>query len=250
MDSTSGKLILVPTPLGNLQDLTFRALEVLKSVDCIACEDTRHSLKLLNHYGIKKPLLSLHEHNEHRRATELVEKIRNGLQVALISDAGTPLISDPGFPLVEKVLEAGLDLEALPGPCAALTALVASGLPTDRFYFVGFLPHKSAARLRILEELKAIRGTLIFYESPHRIQKLLNEAFVVFGGRRAALFREMTKRFEEALRGPLGELGKTLQPKTWKGEFVFLVSGAEPLRKQALKRQKVFPKPPLHSEEE
>ncbi|MFO1462284.1 MAG: 16S rRNA (cytidine(1402)-2'-O)-methyltransferase [bacterium] len=222
-----GKLYLVPTPIGNLKDITLRGLEVLQGVDRIACEDTRHSLKLLQAHGISKPLLSLHEHNEAKRVAVLLERLKAGESIALISDAGTPLISDPGYRLVAAVLEAGLDLEALPGPCAAINALVASGLPTDSFYFVGFLPPKSAARQRRFEALREFPSTLIFYESPHRIQKFLVEAFAVFGGRRVVLAREMTKKFEEFYRGPLRDRIEGYGLRSWKGEFVVLIAGAE-----------------------
>lgn len=223
----NGILYIVPTPIGNLKDITLRALEVLKSVDLIACEDTRHSLKLLNHYEIKKPLVSLHEHNEDRRISQILSRLQKGENVALISDAGTPLISDPGYPLVRKILQSGGVVEALPGPCAAINALVSSGLPTNRFSFYGFLPPKSAARRRMFEKLKEEPGTLVFYESTHRIQKFLVEAAEVLGPRQAVLAREMTKKFEEILRGPLGELGQGQNPTSWKGEFVVLIEGAK-----------------------
>jgi 16S rRNA (cytidine1402-2'-O)-methyltransferase len=221
-----GKLYLVATPIGNLKDITLRALETLKAVDLIACEDTRHSLKLLQAYEIHKPLLSLHEHNEARRAAGLIEKLREGKSAALISDAGTPLVSDPGYRLVGEVLRAGLEVEAIPGPCAAVNALVASGLPTDAFYFVGFLPPKSAARRRRFEALREFPSTLIFYESPHRIQKFLAEAYEVFGPRPAVIAREMTKKFEEFYRGTLVPDPQALALRSWKGEFVVLIGGA------------------------
>jgi 16S rRNA (cytidine1402-2'-O)-methyltransferase len=221
----TGKLYIVATPIGNLKDITIRALEVLKSVDLIACEDTRHSLKLLNEYGIQKPLVSFHEHNENKRAMELAERIRSGDNVALISDAGTPLISDPGFPLVRTLVEEGLAVEAVPGPCAAVNALVQSAMPPNRFCFVGFLPPKSAARKRKFQELTDLPFTLIFYESTHRIRKFLREAYEVMGPRHAVVVREMTKLHEETLRGPLGQLGDSLQPRSWKGEFVVIIEG-------------------------
>lgn len=222
----NGKLYLVATPIGNLKDITLRALETLKAVDLIACEDTRHSLKLLQAYEIQKPLLSLHQHNEARRAESLIEKLRNGASVALISDAGTPLISDPGYRLVRSVVEAGVEVETVPGPCAAISALVASGLPTDAFYFVGFLPPKSAARLRRFEALKDFPSTLIFYESPHRIQKFLAEAYEVFGPRQVVLAREITKKFEEYYRGPIQANVEDYPLRSWKGEFVVIIAGA------------------------
>ena len=226
MTPKPGKLYLVATPIGNLKDITLRALEILKSVDRIACEDTRHSQKLLNAYQIKKPLLSLHEHNELKRIPEILNKLQGGESIALISDAGTPLISDPGFPLVRELIAAGVEVESIPGPCAAINALAMSGLPPDRFYFVGFLPPRSAARKRKLEELKDHPSTLIFYESTHRIQKFLGEARQILGPRPAVLLREMTKKFEEALRGSLDTLGTSQIPRSWKGEFVLLIQGA------------------------
>lgn len=222
-----GKLYLVATPIGNLKDITVRAIETLQSVDLIACEDTRHSLKLLQTYEIHKPLQSLHEHNEARRASGLIDNLNAGRNVALISDAGTPLVSDPGYRLVRAVLDAGLEVEAIPGPCAAINALVASGLPTDSFYFIGFLPPKSAARRRRFESLKDFPNTLIFYESPHRIQKFLEEAYEVLGSRRVVLAREMTKKFEECYRGPLLARAQEYSLRSWKGEFVVLLAGAE-----------------------
>ncbi|MCE9624254.1 MAG: 16S rRNA (cytidine(1402)-2'-O)-methyltransferase [Deltaproteobacteria bacterium] len=222
----NGKLYLVATPLGNLKDITLRALEVLKSVDSIACEDTRHSLKLLQTYEIQKPLFSLHDHNETKRVAPILERLKEGKSLALISDAGTPLISDPGYRLVEAVLAAGFEVEAIPGPCAAINALVGSGLPTDKFYFVGFLPPKSAARRRRFEALLDFPSTLIFYESPHRIQKFLEEAHSVFGSRRLVLAREMTKKFEEFYRGRLQPKPETIPLRSWKGEYVVLLEGA------------------------
>ncbi len=222
-----GTLYLVATPIGNLKDITLRALEILKSVDRIACEDTRHSLKLLQAYEISKPLLSLHQHNEVKRSTVVLEKLQAGESIALISDAGTPLVSDPGYRLVRAVLEAGLNVESIPGPCAAINALALSGLPTDSFYFLGFLPPKSAARQRRFEALRDFPSTLVFYESPHRIQKFLQEAHGVFGAREVVIAREMTKKFEEVYRGPLQAKAQSLPLRSWKGEFVVLVSGAK-----------------------
>lgn len=222
---SAGRFYIVATPIGNLKDITLRALEVLKSVDVIVCEDTRHSLKLLNEYQIKKPLLSLHEHNEAARVPQLLQKLKAGENIALISDAGTPLISDPGYRLISALVQEGIVVESLPGPCAAINALVLSGLATDRFYFVGFLPPKSAARLRNFRELENFPSTLIFYESTHRIEKFLREAFEVLGPRQAVLLREMTKHYEEVLRGKLGDIGNSLLPRSWKGEFVVVVEG-------------------------
>ena len=204
-----------------------RAIETLQSVDLIACEDTRHSMKLLQAYDIRKPLQSLHEHNEARRSGALIDILSEGRNVALISDAGTPLISDPGYRLVRAVLDAGLEVESIPGPCAAINALAASGLPTDSFYFIGFLPPKSAARRRRFEALKDFPDTLIFYESPHRIQKFLEEAYEVLGSRPLVLAREMTKKFEECYRGSLLPKVEEYPLRSWKGEFVVLLAGAE-----------------------
>jgi len=222
-----GTLYLVATPIGNLKDITLRAIEVLKSVDIIACEDTRHSLKLLQAYELSKPLLSLHEHNEAKRSVGLLEKLQAGQSVALISDAGTPLVSDPGFRLVTAILAAGLRVESIPGPCAAINALVLSGLPTDSFYFLGFLPPKSAARKRRFEALRDFPSTLVFYESPHRIQKFLEEAHEVLGPREVVLAREMTKKFEEIYRGSLQAKAESIPLRSWKGEFVVLLAGAK-----------------------
>lgn len=236
-----GKVYIVATPIGNLKDITLRALEVLKSVDFILCEDTRHSKKLLNHYEIHGFCLSVHEHNEEKQIPKIIKKLSEGQNGALISDAGTPLISDPGYRLVQRIIAEGGRVEALPGPCAAINGLVLSGLPTDRFNFIGFLPPKSAARVRKLNELVDEPATLIFYESPYRIQKLLKEASQVFGPRPAALVREMTKKFEEVLRGPLGELGIKTVPRSWKGEFVLLISGnKKKQKKQLLKKEHPF----------
>ena len=222
-----GVLYIVPTPIGNLQDITLRALEVLRSVDLILCEDTRVTRKLLTHFQIEKPTESLHEHNERQKIPHLLEKLRGGESIALVSDAGTPLISDPGFPLVRAVLEAQISVESLPGPCAAVTALAASGLPPDRFYFLGFLPNRSAPRRRALEELKQHPSTLIFYESTHRIQKFLTDAYEILGDRPVVLAREISKKFSELVRGRLGE---DLKLRSWKGEFVVLIGGFSPER--------------------
>lgn len=225
MNAPSGKLLIIATPIGNLGDITLRALETLKSVDAILCEDTRHSRKLLEHYQIKKPLISFHEHNEERRIKEVEARLTRGENLALISDAGTPLISDPGFKLVRKLNQAGLKVEGLPGPCAAINALVLSGMPTDAFSFFGFLPPKSSARIKKFSELKDRPETLIFYESTHRIEKFFNDAAQVFGDRESFAIREMTKKFEESIDGPLNKLGKEMKPRSWKGEWVVVIKG-------------------------
>ncbi len=225
METTPGKLYIVSTPIGNLKDITLRALDVLKSVDRVVCEDTRRTAPMLHVYEVKKPLLSFHEHNEESRIPEIIRKLGEGEKIALVSDAGTPLISDPGYRLVREAIRQGIELEALPGPCAAINALVLSGLPPDRFLFVGFLSQKSATRVRQFQELKELPHTLIFYESTHRLQKFLQEAYQVLGPRPMSVHREMTKKFEEAFRGNLSESLPKLPLKSWKGEFVVLISG-------------------------
>jgi len=221
-----GTLYLVATPIGNLEDITFRALRTLKQCDLVAAEDTRRTGLLLHHFGLKKPLLSCFHFNETQRSAEIVERLKQGQIVALVSDAGSPGISDPGQRLVQRVLEAGCRVESVPGPCALVAALTASGLPTDEFHFVGFLPHKSGARRRRLEQLQAVPGTLALYESPHRLPRLLGELSEIFPDRTVVVARELTKKFEQYLRGRpaelKAELGKT------KGEFVVLIEGAAP----------------------
>ncbi|MCM3904420.1 MAG: 16S rRNA (cytidine(1402)-2'-O)-methyltransferase [Pyrinomonadaceae bacterium] len=202
----AGTLYVVSTPIGNLEDLTYRALRVLSEVDIVACEDTRHSQKLLHHYGIKTKTVSYHEHNERDRAGELLASINSGLDVAIVSDAGTPGISDPGFRVVQMALEAGLRVVPIPGPTALVSALVASGLPSDEFFFAGFLPARSGARRTRLTELAAIPSTLVFYEAPHRIVASLEDAREILGEREAVVARELTKLHEEILRGRLSDL--------------------------------------------
>jgi 16S rRNA (cytidine1402-2'-O)-methyltransferase len=220
-------LHVVATPIGNLKDITLRALEVLAAADLILCEDTRHSGTLLEHYGIRTPRRSLHEHNERARIGEVTAAIAAGQAIAQISDAGTPLISDPGFPLVRGVREAGLDVFALPGPSALLAALAIAGLPTDAFGFVGFLPAKAGARANALLALKGRTDTLAFYESPRRLGDTLAAMAEVFGERPAAVALELTKRFERLERGTLAELAARYAEGDTKGEAVILVGGAE-----------------------
>jgi 16S rRNA (cytidine1402-2'-O)-methyltransferase len=220
-----GTLYLVATPIGNLEDITLRALRVLKECDVVAAEDTRHSGQLLKHFSISKPLLSYFQFNEAKRSEEIIERLRRGEKVALVTDAGSPGISDPGERVVKAALQAGLRVEAIPGPCALIAALTASGLPTDEFHFIGFLPHKSGQRRKQLENLKPFSGTLVLYESPYRIEKLLNELNAVFPERLIVLARELTKKFEEFLRGKPSELLELLKSRSLKGEFVVLVSG-------------------------
>jgi 16S rRNA (cytidine1402-2'-O)-methyltransferase len=219
----AGTLYLVATPIGNLEDITLRALRTLKECDIVAAEDTRHSGQLLKHFGISKPLLSYFQFNEARRTEEILQRLQRGEKVALVTDAGTPGISDPGERVVRAALAAGLRVEAAPGPCALITALTASGLPTGEFHFIGFLPHKSGARRRQLEQLKTVPGTIIIYESPYRIVKLLAGLAEVFPTRQVVLARELTKKFEELIRGLPGDLVKQMEKRAIKGEFVVLL---------------------------
>src|SRR5579859_2517242 len=196
-----GTLYLVATPIGNLEDITLRALRTLKECDLVAAEDTRRTGQLLHHFGISKPMLSYFKFSEARRSEEILQRLSRGEKIALVTDAGSPGISDPGERVVNAAIAQGFRVEAVPGPCALVAALTASGLPTGEFHFVGFLPHKSGQRRNKLESLKAIPGTLIFYESPFRIEKLLGELNEVFPERDVVLSRELTKKFEEFLRG-------------------------------------------------
>jgi 16S rRNA (cytidine1402-2'-O)-methyltransferase len=221
--SNQGTLYLVATPLGNLEDITLRALRILKECDAVAAEDTRRTGLLLKHYGISKPLFSYFKFNEAKRSEEIVRRLRAGQRIALVTDAGSPGISDPGERVVKAVLNAGLRVEPIPGPCALVAALTASGLPTDEFHFVGFLPHKSGARLKKLETMKTVPGTLVIYESPHRIERLFDEIGTVFPGSRMVLARELTKKFEEFLRGDAAELRTVCRHRKLKGEMVVLV---------------------------
>ena len=224
-----GVLYLVATPIGNLDDLSLRAKTVLESVDRIAVEDTRHSRPLLQRYGVRTPLVPLHEHNERQVLEELVGRLSAGEAVALISDAGTPLISDPGFPLVRRCREVGIPVSPVPGPCAAIAALSAGGLPTDRFVFEGFPARTGEARRKQFEGLRDVPSTLVFYEASHRVAASLADMAAVFGaGRDAVVARELTKLHETILSGTLGELVATLEadPDQRRGEFVVIVAGA------------------------
>ena len=222
---TAGTLYLVATPIGNLEDMTFRAVRVLKECDVVAAEDTRRTGQLLKHFGLSKPMLSYFQFNEAKRSEEILERLQRGEKVALVTDAGSPGISDPGERVVRAVREAGLRVESVPGPCALVAALTASGLPTDEFHFIGFLPHKSGQRRKQLEALKQFAGTLVLYESPYRIEKLLVELGEVFAERPVVLARELTKKFEEFLRGTPAELLELTQKRSLKGEFVVLIRG-------------------------
>jgi 16S rRNA (cytidine1402-2'-O)-methyltransferase len=224
-------LYVVATPIGNLGDISARAREILAGVSAVAAEDTRHSGRLLRELGLERPLVSLHEHNERARVVELVGRLRGGESIALISDAGTPLVSDPGYLLVAASVEAGVTVTPVPGPSAAIAALSASGLPCDRFCFEGFLPARAAARRRRLAELAAEPRTLILYEAPHRLAECLADLAAACGpARRACVARELTKRFESFYRGSLGELAGRAKddPDLARGESVILVEGAPP----------------------
>lgn len=220
---TPATLYLVATPIGNLEDITLRALRTLKDCDLVAAEDTRHTGQLLKHFGISKPLLSYFQFNEAKRSEEILERLRRGEKIALVTDAGSPGISDPGERVVKAAIAEGFRVEPVPGPTALVAALTASGLPADEFHFIGFLPHKSGQRLNKLRELATVPGTLAFYESPYRVLKLLTELAQVFPERPAVLARELTKKFEEFLRGTPTELLHQLGNRSAKGEFVVLV---------------------------
>lgn len=218
-----GTLYLVATPIGNLADISHRAIETLKNADVILCEDTRHSRKLLDHYGISKKLVSYHEHNEAERAAELVAEMIKGWNVAVISDAGTPGINDPGSVIVEQAISAGIRVESIPGAAAFVSAAVISGLPTDAIFFGGFLPSKKGERQRRLLEVRDVPATLVFYESPHRLARSLADCSEVLGNRRAAAARELTKLHEEVVRGTLDELAARFSDASIKGEFVLVI---------------------------
>jgi 16S rRNA (cytidine1402-2'-O)-methyltransferase len=238
MEQSSGRqvcLYLVATPIGNLEDITLRALRILKEVDQIACEDTRHTQKLLGHYNIRKPLVSYHEHNELTRAPELVVAMEQGAQIALVSDAGVPLVSDPGYRLVTLCLRHRIPVVPIPGPSALLAALSASGLPNEEFLFAGFLPARSGERRRALERLRIEDRTIIFYEAPHRIEETLIDAHEILGDRPACIAREVTKLHEEFRRGSLAELAASLAEKPARGEITLLIGPVPAEEKSALR---------------
>lgn len=224
---TPSTLYLVATPIGNLEDITLRALRVLKECDVVAAEDTRRTGQLLHHFGITKPLLSYFQFNEAKRSEEILERLQRGERIALVTDAGSPGISDPGERVVKAARAAGFRVEPVPGPCALVAALTASGLPTEEFHFIGFLPHKSGQRRKQLEYLRQFQGTLVLYESPYRVLKLLAELNEVFPMRRVVLARELTKKFEEFLSGTPAELMQLFAQKSVKGEFVVLIEPSE-----------------------
>jgi 16S rRNA (cytidine1402-2'-O)-methyltransferase len=218
-----GYLYIVGTPIGNLEDITLRALRILKEVDVIACEDTRHTQKLLNHYGIDRPLISYHEHNELTRSSELLIKLEQGAKVALVSDAGMPLVSDPGYRLVTLCLRHKIPVVPIPGPSALLAALAASGLSSEEFLFIGFLPARSSERRRALERLRIESRTIVLYEAPHRIEESVADALEILGDRPACIARELTKLHEEFLRGRLSALAASLKESPARGEITFLI---------------------------
>lgn len=242
MESTSpnlpplvpGTLYLVATPIGNLEDITLRALRVLRECDVVAAEDTRHTGQLLRHFEISKPLLSYFKFNEAKRTEEFVGRLRRGEKIALVTDAGSPGISDPGERIVAAAVAAGCRVEAIPGACALVAGLTASGLPTEEFHFAGFLPHKSGQRANRLAELARIPGTLVLYESPFRVERLAEELQIAMPDRRVVFARELTKKFEEWLRGTPSELATLLKQRPRKGEFVVLVGPAEAVREQKM----------------
>jgi len=227
------KLYIVPTPIGNLEDITLRAINVLKTVDVVLAEDTRTSGSLLKHLGISKPMHSYHIHNEHQSITRIIERMLKGETMALVSDAGTPAVSDPGFLLVRECIKYGITIECLPGPTAFVPALVNSGLPSDRFTFEGFLPHKKGRQTR-LQNLVNEDRTMIFYESPHRLLKALQQFSEYFGpDRQACVSRELTKIYEENVRGTVQEIIAYFSEKTVKGEIVIIVGGKPDEKKKS-----------------
>lgn len=221
----SGLLYIVSTPIGNLEDITFRAVRILKEVSVIAAEDTRHTQKLLSHLDIHTPLTSYHDFNKEEKTPVLIARIKEGAAIALVADAGTPVISDPGYYLITAAISAGFTVTPVPGPSAAVAALSVSGLPTDRFAFEGFLPRKPGVRAKRLEALQSDARTLIFFESPHRVVRLLEEIHAIFGTRRVVMAREMTKVYEEILRGDCAEVIQKIQERNLKGEITLVVEG-------------------------
>src|SRR6202140_389844 len=224
---SDGCLYLVGTPIGNLEDITLRALRILKEVDLIACEDTRHTQKLLSHYDIAKTLVSYHEHNEMTRSSELLIQLEQGAKIALVSDAGTPLVSDPGYRLVTLCVRHKIPVVPIPGPSAMLAALAGAGLPNEEFLFVGFLPQRSGERRRMLERLRIEERAIIFYEAPHRVAESIADAQEILGDRPACLARELTKLHEEFLRGKLSQLAESLAERPARGEITLVIGPPE-----------------------
>lgn len=222
-----GILYICPTPIGNLEDITLRTIRILKEVDLIAAEDTRHTIKLLNHYNIKKPLISYHEHNKKSKGDLLIEKLKSGQDIGIVTDAGMPGISDPGEDIIHLSIQNGIEVIVLPGPTASIAALVVSGLPTDKFVFEGFLPSKKKDRIKELERLKDETRTIILYEAPHRLLSLLMDMEKVLGNRQISISRELTKIHEETFRGYISEGIEKFEAQKPKGEFVLIVKGAE-----------------------
>lgn len=223
-----GTLYLVATPIGNLQDITLRALETLRSVDLIACEDTRHTRNLLNHFRISNRTVSYHEHNERERAEQLADRLMQGESIAIVSDAGTPGICDPGFSIVQRAIEIGAQVVPIPGAIAYVNAVIASGLSTNSIFFGGFLPAKKGERRKRLEEIRDIPATLVLYEAPHRLTKSLADCLEILADRRAAVARELTKLHEEIVRGTVAELGSHFASVTIKGEIVLVIDQGKP----------------------
>lgn len=220
-----GKLYLVATPIGNLEDITYRAINILKNVDVIAAEDTRHTLKLLNHFNISKPLISYYRHNEDIRSETIIKKLKNGEDIAIVSDAGTPGISDPGEEIVKNAIEENIDIIPIPGSCAAINALIASGLNTKEFTFLGFLPLNKKLRKEKLEEIKEYKKTIIIYEAPHKILNTINDLEKILEDRKVVIARELTKIHEEFIRGTISEIKNKLENP--KGEFVIIIEGSK-----------------------
>jgi 16S rRNA (cytidine1402-2'-O)-methyltransferase len=239
----SGTLYVVATPIGNLEDITLRALRILREVDLIACEDTRQTRKLLDRHGVSKPLVSYHEHNEQARAEDLLRELEAGKNIALVSDAGTPLIADPGYRLVAQARARGVTVSPLPGPSALVSALSASGLPTDAFFFGGFLPAKKTQRRKTLEEMKTYPSTLVFYETPHRILEALEDIAEVLGPRRVTIARELTKIHEEFLAGEAAEVREALEKRpSIKGEITLMIAKGEAHTAEAIPLEAAFDK--------
>lgn len=221
---TTATLYIVATPIGNLEDMSYRAVRILGEVDLIAAEDTRHSLKLLNHFGISKPLTSYFDHNQQFKGERILNALRQGKSVALISDAGTPCVSDPGYQLVRDAVAESIPVVPIPGACAAVAALSASGLPTDRFTFAGFPPSRQGKRRSFLAEMDALPGTLVLYEAPHRLEETLHDIFTVLGERQIVVARELTKFYEELLRGSVSEVIESVSQGKVRGEVVILIA--------------------------